>query len=357
MANLYYDKILRDDLNYAFSINYMVLENLDKLMPKNGQMIFSRNDIFGQKSREEEIYNLRFHEFAKVRNECFSNIQKGLDSFNCKEKFKANSECLLGVYNQSTGNNIKYDDLFGNDDVKNWELFQKINQSVNTEDFDSLENRGRLVIALHQFSVFYEDYKLWKIVSEIFDVLQNDINGYGSKTLYFGKPDNQNIIKLSKSKFDKLCSSINEILIDQEKKMLSEEKEISKRLITSEDKADVDAAGTILEKIGALMFLKKSLNDFNVRFQWANQRPYKEKNNLKNLARKLHLVKPEEKFTVDNVYIHKIELRDLIEPMAFFPEFDKYRNVFSEIVFDNNKGSNNVFDNNKNTDDKVFGNF
>lgn len=344
MTNLFFNNILRDDLNYAFSINYMVLENLNNLLPQNGQTVFSRDDIFRSKSTEERLYNIRFHQYAKMRNKYFLNIQKALDSFNFEARYKANTNTLINIYNETTGDNMNYDDVFGADDVKNWELYSKIYQSLNSQNFVRLDGRGKLMIALHHFGSFYENYKVWKVVSDIFEVLQNDINSYGSKTLYFGKPDNPNIIKVSKEQFDEIDSTCNKIINTLKRRTLNEERKISKKLRVSTDESDLDVAGRVLERLHAIMCLKKAQGDFETRFESANRKPVKKENDFKNLERELLFLKNNKKtFSIDNIYFHKIEIRDMIEPMSLFPEFDEIRARLLKVVFGNDQTNAAIF--------------
>ena len=55
---------LQDALNFAFSVNYMVLDNFRHVDPTGHEGVFSRNDIFGPKSRKDLVYEGLYKDYA-----------------------------------------------------------------------------------------------------------------------------------------------------------------------------------------------------------------------------------------------------------------------------------------------------
>ena len=66
---------LQNSLNLAFSINYMVLDNFRHVDPMNQQGIFTREDLFGPKTKAQRTYETLYHDYAICRNECFEKLQ------------------------------------------------------------------------------------------------------------------------------------------------------------------------------------------------------------------------------------------------------------------------------------------
>ena len=70
MEQLTFNDELQKLINSAFSVNYMVLDNFRHVDPTNHKGTFLRDDIFGQKSRKQMVYENLYHDYAEIRNEC-----------------------------------------------------------------------------------------------------------------------------------------------------------------------------------------------------------------------------------------------------------------------------------------------
>ena len=130
------------NLNTAFSLNYMVLQNLARLLP-SGNMIFTRDDIFGEKSSAKYHYEMYYDQLAEIRNEQMEGIRNFFAPEVYIEQFQKESKYILEDYNEKLGKNVKYSDIFSERNIKNWEAFNRL--------FDDVENfKGKKQLLLCQ---------------------------------------------------------------------------------------------------------------------------------------------------------------------------------------------------------------
>lgn len=334
---LTFKQTLSQNLNTAFSINYTILENLNRMMPENGQMVFTSNDIFGEKSNDQILFNQKFHEFAELKNKCYKEIKKELSKLNFKEQFLNNTKYLLEFYEEITGIKLEYNKVFGNGDIKDWDLFNQIGDYSRNDS--SLTNRSKteLAIIFYQFLAFYDEYRAWKATCDIVDVLDKDINQYGAKSVYFGKIDNPNIIKVNIDDFNMFSDAVYEILDPLEEKIKSEYKEDRKKvknLSISEQKSRLSSYSQLFS---ALNQIDDFYDKIGERFNAANSRVQMNKPTLLQKLVFGKALKEDPNFSIDEIYVHKIEIRELAELLSVFPPLDQLREKLDNILYPDSK--------------------
>ena len=88
------------NLNTAFSLNYMVLQNLARLLP-SGNNVMTRNDIFGEKTGAMYQYDMYYKDLAEARNEHF----EGIRGFSLLRFILNNSKKIQHIYLKTTTKN------------------------------------------------------------------------------------------------------------------------------------------------------------------------------------------------------------------------------------------------------------
>ena len=299
----YIDKVYYN-LNTAFSLNYMVLQNLARLLP-SGNNVLTRNDVFGEKSSAMYHYEMYYKDLAETRNEQFEGIRKFFSPEVYFEQFQKDSTYLLEDYNEKLGKNIKYSDVFSSRNIKNWELFNKIFDDVeNFTGKNSLETL-KLQFAFAQFLTMYDEYKDWLSAYEIFEVLESDITHYGSKSFYHGITNNTDVLKLNFDDYHSYAEKISKFLLNQNKKPKNKRKNRDNG-IPSAETLSLDSIITFY-------------NRMEDRFGHANSHLME----LGSIWSKLnyHLSHMSDgDFEIEEVYVHRNEILSLVSSMLTFPE-------------------------------------
>lgn len=332
---------LNEHLNNAFSINYMVLDNINHILPENGNMVFTRDDIFGSKSKEKRIYNERFHEYAKMRTESFLKIREGLESYGFQEKFKRNSKVFVEIYNELGREKVKYDDIFSDDDIKDWNFFYEVDRILRKGAFRSNKERFELAIINEQFLGFYDEYRAWKSAYDIFNVLSNDINDYGNKSIHYGRTGGKNVLKIKKDDYEKFFNGVFRVL-DRTSAMLNEEYRKTVKLFTSKQEFKKDDRLSELEYLlSVIQLIENYYQKMEKRYEAANK-PYKQQDNRFKIFKKLFTSNKKEndenKLVVDSVYVHKLEIQELVDLLLAFPELKKFADKADKLILPEGSG-------------------
>lgn len=330
---------LNEHLNNAFSINYMVLDNINHLVPENGNMVFTRDDIFGSKSKEKRIYNERFHEYAKMRTESFLKIREGLESYGFQEKFKRNSKVFIEIYNELGRNKVKYEDVFSSNDIKNWAFFYNIDKVLRKGAFRSNKERLELAIINEQFLGFYDQYRAWKSAYDIFNVLDNDIDTYGNKSIYHGRTGGQDVLKIKNDDYEKFFNGVFRVL-DRTSAMLNDEYRKKVKIFAGEDKKD-DRISELEYYLAVIAAIENFYQKMSKRYKAANKAYEKQTSKLK-IFRKLFTSNKREndenKLVVDSVYVHKLEIQELVDLLLAFPELKKFADKADKLILPEGSG-------------------
>lgn len=299
----YIDKVYYN-LNTAFSLNYMVLQNLARLLP-SGNNVLTRNDIFGEKSSAKYHYEMYYQDLAETRNEQFEGIRKFFSPEIYFEQFQKDSTYLLEDYNEKLEKSIEYSDVFSSRNIKNWELFNEIfNDVENFVGKNSLETL-KLRFSFAQFLMMYDEYKVWLSAYEIFEVLENDITSYGSKSFYHGITNNPDVLKLNFDDYHSYAEKISKFLLNQNKKTKNKRK-IRDNGIPSVETISLDSIITFYNRMedrfghanSHLMELGSFWSKLNYQFSHMSDGDFK----------------------IEEVYVHKNEILSLVSSMLTFPE-------------------------------------
>lgn len=322
---------LNAQLNSAYSINYTILENLTHLVPNNGQMVFTREDIFGKKTPEQQKYDNRFYTLASYRNDSFSAIKQSLSSLDFENMFKENTKTFVDFYQKDFKRPLQYNSLFSKDDIKNWDLFHRIGEEILNDTTTPNKDRAQFGSVYYEFMDFYYRYSNWKSIKEIFEVLDSDINTFGSKSIYYGNIDNPNVLKISIDDFNDFFDNVYGYLDIAETAINDRIKQLEKI------KNDPDATEEFKQLcmiLGQLRAIDDIYDKFGERFEAANRTIISNKQPLLNriLFGKKKEVEPENPFTINEFYVHKNELRELSELLKIFPDLDEEKNKLNELI-------------------------
>ena len=318
------------NLNTAYSIHFMILQNLDRILSNKGS-IFDRKDIFGKKSELDYIYDSYYKDYADIRNEFFSKFFKFLNPESSLKNFKENANYLIQIYNELLSKDIKYSDVFSDRDIFNWNIFNEMID--NAENFQGKNiDILKLQSTFGQFLVLYEQYKQWLSVFEIYETLEKDITSYGSKSIYFGKPNNPGVFVINFDEFHNYTKSIHDFIAKFKKS-------IKNKTYSSFD-----------EKVAETICLENMINFCNLidsRFGHANMHIKELGSLFSRITYKLSHMS-DGNFEVNEVYIHKNEILPLINALGFFPELHDLANQITNkflglnVEFSKNKPKENT---------------
>ena len=187
---------LFNNVNTAFSINFMVLENIAKLLPNGKQTVFTSSDVFRQRTYKDETYDLNFHSFDEIRNDFFKSIEDEFEAEQILQEFQNNCTALIFAYNKTSKQQIKVSDVFSDRNIINWELFSELFEIVSPDTPQTSQDSINFQFTLAQFANFYDVYKDWVSAYDIFQTLKDDISDFGSRTAYLGKPQHPDVFVL-----------------------------------------------------------------------------------------------------------------------------------------------------------------
>lgn len=298
------------NLNTAFSLNFMILQNQSRLA-NNDNNVMLRNDIFGQKDHLTKLYNDLFEDYAETRNDYFDEIRQFFAAENYFESFRTNSQYMIDEYNEHLGKNVKVSDLFSSRNIKDWELFNQIFDEVENFQGKSSKDSLKLQMAFAQFLMFYDEYKKWLSAYEIFEVLERDITPYGSKSLYHGIINNPDVFKLNFDDYHEYCEQISEFLLKYNKN-------------NKKKKPEEEQTGESVSLQGVIDFY----NRIEDRFGHANSHLMEIGSFWSRLKYKLSHMSDGD-FEINEVYIHRNEILDLLSSLGYFPEMHELANQIS----------------------------
>lgn len=312
----YIDRIY-NTISVAYSVNFMVLQNLDRLIPSGENNVFMSADVFGEKSSKQKDYDMYYTEYADIRLSYFKQIKEFLHEYNQIEKFQESSQVLLDTYNQYFNKDIKYSTVFSDRDIKSWKEFNKIYDAINTISSRSSFYVRKLQYIFGCFLNEYETYKNWLTAYEIIEALESDITERGSKSLYFEKPNNPNLFLIEQADYLKYAETISKFLkIKSKKSLFNREKKTESEVISLKTIADY-------------------YNRMEDRFESANTHVMEQGNIFSKLHYNLSRMS-DGNFKVTRVYTHRNEILSLITAMLEFPELHDLANEISVKFLDKN---------------------
>ena len=145
---------LFNNVDTAFSINFMVLQNISMLLPHGNQTVFTSEDVFREKTYRECSYDFRFEEFAEIRNDYFKTIRSEFEADEILEEFKTNCKTFIDSYNLAMGTNFSVEDVFTDRNVKNWAFFEQLFEDAEKITQPPNQNMISLQVVLGQFANF-----------------------------------------------------------------------------------------------------------------------------------------------------------------------------------------------------------
>ena len=317
---------LFNNVNTALSINFMILQNISKLLPNGNQTVFTSRDVFREKTYEETTYDFRFEEFAEIRRDFFKSIQNEFEAPEILGEFKQNCKTFIDAYNSVMKTKFSISDVFSERNVKDWAFFEQLFEDV--EALSAQQNPSVLALrkTLGDFASFYDVYKDWLSAYELFEAIKGDLTESGSRSAYLGRPRNPDIFTLSFDDFHDNSLPIVEF-IQERKKVLDE---------VSKDKTNDSEETNLYLKASerALNTLIDLFNRIQDRFGFANTHLLELDSFWTKLFYKLVYEKCD--FKIEQVYIHKIEIVSLISALSTFPELDEHTQKISKAFLNKN---------------------
>ena len=306
-------------LNYAYSINYTILENLNRIFSDGKYNVMLRDDIFGRKSCKEEITDARFHRFAEYRNKNFAELRESFNEFDIYNVFKNNIATFIKSYENICKIPANFNEVFPNSESVNTEKFLELNDNVNYCDASD-KDKTKFFLSAFNMMNFYSQFKIIISAIELFDTLERDINSYGSKSIYYGKPDNPNIRIITRDQLIDLEDAISDFYKNNKKQIERIRNELNKYSPDLENEELVSATDSVA-RAAALDTIETYLNLAADRIEAANTSVVKN-----NLANKIfsHIMFPEssgkKKFKVNEIYVHTNELETFYDALMEFEQ-------------------------------------
>lgn len=321
---------LNDLLNSLLSINYMTLKQRQKAMPNDGQMFFSSSDVFGKKSFSEEYEMGLFNEVIKFRNETIEEIKESLKNQNLPGYFDLNSHNLVDFFNEHSSKKINYDDYFKGGRTS-YEKLDHLADEINNGVFDSTASKIVIIDAFNAFRVFFEQQRLFNIYVDLIEAAENEISMYGFKTSEYKKPENPNIFVFDK---EKVTTFLEDILytIEQNHKDFF-------KLSARKQKAAIEENEELQTLAERIMYLD-SISDMYFDRVTASNTSYSKlepKPILLKLFKKVFLkTEEEQELAINEVYIHREEIKNLIDAIEELPEVAHQKSILEELYLNKN---------------------
>lgn len=318
----------RNDVNLAYTINFMILENIHQYLPDGNQTMFTSEDIMRDRTRDEIYYDKMFERYAEFRNVCFDEIREAFKDDDLVSDFKRASKEFLDTYNKYKTHKLEYNEVFSERNVSNWFKFNRMIGKVQTvaSDPKKLKKAEDLVDVTARFVTFYDAYKDWLTEYEIFEKLDKDIDKNGSRSVFYKKDTNPEILTIKRETFTKFADEVMAVLN-------AEEQEITEFLNSNPELNETEQY-TFKVMIDAIFNIRKIFQDTDSRFEFANTSTMNLKNDLSTkIFNAFGPVKRMDKLTIDEIYVHKNELIGLFDEMKYFSALFKPLETLSKAIF------------------------
>lgn len=319
------NNVLEDMVNSLLSINYMVLEQKQKSSLNNNQMIFNSNDIF-RKGPFFEIDDANvLGEMISYRNKIIAEMEDVFKELKIPELFYSNSHALIDYMNMHVQEKLNYDDFFG-DGTTDYDKLEELKKEISAATYDDKLNAFFVKKLYNDFAVFFEQKRLYDINKEIFDEVKETINMFGLK-LDNKKPKNPNILMVNGKKIEKFFNEVHAILTKNRPALF---KKHPKKNKLSKEEQDLFESNLIL--IDYLASFYEASSD---RFCSANTSFIPENNGAWGFIKNIFITNNKNKLTINEVYVHKKEIENLIDVLNCFPELDQKRIELENLISEN----------------------
>ena len=325
---------VREDFNYALSIglsaNYICLRILDQESklekPKNN--VYTREDIFNKSPREDwishkmqAITNLRNRNINALTTEMSENDPHYLSLV---KTLNLSKEYFISNYNIFTGRNLKFEEVVDGYNIldKEFDKFAKmrlLTPCLTTGDPDA----EKLLTSYLNYLDLYEKYTIVKSYIDISQAIADAINENGRTTIYCDHPRNPLIKKLSGDEIADYVKLTAALYDDQETVLKAYHNALTNAYKVGAKKSTdmyhaaqrVNELTAKVATIGTATSLASEAfrlaTDFEKRLEYANTDLTTTYSRVtEKLIDIFHGVSTfgEEKFKIDNVYVHQYEL-------------------------------------------------
>lgn len=313
------------NVNAAYSINYTVLQNIEFLKRSINEPEMPSSFLNPLNPFDKDYFNEIFDRFTVIRNKYFAEIRRFLSVENFSAQFQSNVEYLLIEYNKVFNKNVKPSDFVSDKDIRDWDKFNEICNDVNSLGENSGIENINLMLTLSHFLQFYEDHKQWIEALEIFDSLETDITTYGNKALDYGKPAHPNVLNIKSSEISTFLASIKEFVTKKTTEVQKKYKR--KKQLDFEELEQLDAENYALKSLAQL------IDRIQERIRVSNTNTMALGSFFTRLKFKL-LPYSTSEFKIDDLYVHKYEILDLVSTLSFFPELETLSDEISAKFLD-----------------------
>lgn len=319
--------VIKNEVNLAYSINFMLLENISKILPYGNQTIFTSEFFKRVKSNDEKYIDMLFEVYSDFRNQIFAEIRETFKKDNLTDEFKTKSAEFLNCFNSAFKKDVKYSAIFSERDVADWFMFNRM-ASMTMSKMKTAKNYDEIKLknAFTEFLVFYDNYKNWLAEMEVFEKLDKDITEIGSKSVFFEKPTNPNIINVDITDFYNFASEAQKIIDEQKQKI--------ENFIKNKENLSVQESEDALFLAQALARIEQSLIQTSNRFNYANTNALELGGKFSKLGARLAKGKNTTNFKVEKIYIHKNELISMFDDMKYFSEFENQLALLGSLIFE-----------------------
>lgn len=306
----------------------MILENIHQYLPYGDQTIFTSEEIKRNRTADELYYDKMIERCAEFRNVCFEEIRDAFKEDDLVSDFKRASNEFLDTYNKYTSHKIAYNEVFSDKNIINWFKFNPMITKVQkiSQDESKANQANDLIDITSRFVTFYSAYKDWLTELEIFEKLDKDIEKNGSRSIFYRKETNPDILTIKKDDFLKFANKVMDVINSQEKEITD--------FLNSNPELSENEKFAFKVLLDAIFNIRKILQDTDNRFEFANMSTLNLKEDLPTkIYNKFSPVRHMDKLNIDEIYVHKNELVGLFDEMKYFSELEEPMKTITNLIF------------------------
>lgn len=226
----------------AFSINFSCLRASaqDDIFENDNGNIFSSKDVFKKKSLKDYWHKEKMRGISSAREELFERfydaLKKTYEQIDISQNEAFAKEYLMKNFNHFFGTNKTFDECFSGYEILDQEFkhdFERFdNHAIIAENKLGLSNT---INAYYAYLNTYHDHMIVQSFEDLINTLYSDFSSEGYKTLFYGKPQNPKVSKLTRGDIDELILSIFPAIAEtetatdmQNKSLLAVQKQLKK---------------------------------------------------------------------------------------------------------------------------------
>lgn len=312
------DNFLDDEfyraIQKAYEYNYVCGLVVNQIRePAKGNNVYSASDIFDEQKSIKQIYlDSKLEGYATQRNKFFSVVLDAFQEETIEKELQKIKNVVIDMFNAYYKTNKKFEEVFDKDSILDKTLYDSFYMTNNTRD-DSPEFE-ELAMAVSTYIQAFSKYKHYVTALDILNTLNNDFNKNGYKSFYYGIPQSRDVHKLSG---DVLNEAINFTLKENASKFKAAnklEKKLRKQEQVDLESEEYQKYSDLSGELMILELLSIYLTALSDRYASSTKPDFNKIDVLKLKLADLSLgVNPFKKNkTTDFIYVHKLELEDIL---------------------------------------------